>query len=92
VLSLATLLKIGRVLNNDQPLESIEMAVLYTRLPEQYRELILAPYLSIENDEARFSVRIIDSLETLQRDPLLKQIRTTWCTARPARRPVHLPA
>ncbi|MBR9981818.1 MAG: RND family transporter [Desulfatitalea sp.] len=75
VLSLATLLKIGRVLNNDQPLESIEMAVLYTRLPEEYRELILAPYLSIEKDEARFSIRIIDSLETLQRDPMLKQIR-----------------
>jgi uncharacterized protein len=75
VLSLATLLKIGRVLNNNQPLESIEMAVLYTRLPEQYRALVLSPYLSIENDETRFSVRIIDSLETLQRDPLLKQMK-----------------
>jgi uncharacterized protein len=75
VLSLGTLLKIGRVLNNDMPLESIEMAVLYTRLPEEYRDLILSPYLSIENNEARFSVRIIDSLEGLQRDALLARMQ-----------------
>jgi uncharacterized protein len=75
VLSLGTLLKIGRVLNNDMPLESIEMAVLYTRLPEEYRDLILSPYLSIEHNEARFSVRIIDSLEGLQRDALLARMK-----------------
>ncbi|RJQ69208.1 MAG: RND family transporter, partial [Desulfobacteraceae bacterium] len=76
VLSLATLLKIGRILNDGKPLESIEMAVLYTKLPEQYKELVLAPYLSIQDNEARFSVRIIDSLETLQRDALLKRIKS----------------
>lgn len=75
VLSLGTLLKIGRILNNDQPLESIEMAVLYGRLPEEYRDLILTPYLSMEHNEARYAIRIIDSLETLQRDAMLKQIR-----------------
>jgi hypothetical protein len=54
VLSLGTLLKIGRVLNNDMPLESIEMAVLYTRLPEEYRDLILSPYLSIDTTKRVF--------------------------------------
>jgi predicted RND superfamily exporter protein len=74
VLSLATLLKIGRTLNDDKPLTSMEMAVLYTKLPEEYKDLILAPYVSIAEDEVRFALRIKDSLPTLQRDELLKRI------------------
>ncbi len=74
VLSLGTLLKIGRKLNKGQSLDSIEMAVLYTRLPKEFKEQILSPFLSIENNEARFSVRIKDSLKGLKRNSLLKQI------------------
>lgn len=75
VLSFGTLQKIGRTLNDGKALDSISMAVLYTKLPEKYKQLILKPFLSIEDNEARFSVRIIDSLETLHRDALLKQIK-----------------
>ncbi len=74
-LSLATLLKIGRNLNGGKSLDSISMAVLYTKLPEKYKDLILSPYLSIAHNEARFSVRIIDSLKGLKRDALLKKIK-----------------
>ena len=74
VLSLGTLLKIGRRLNKGETLDSIEMAVLYTKLPDEYKDLILAPYLSIENNETRFSIRIKDSQPDLKRDALLKQI------------------
>jgi len=80
VLSLATLLKIGKTLNNDKSLTSIEMAVLYTKLPEKYRSLVLNPYISIEGNEARFFVRIKDSLEGLHRDALLQQIRSDLIT------------
>ena len=75
LLSLATLMKIGRNLNDGKSLDSISMAVLYTKLPDKYKELILRPYLSIKDNEARFSVRIIDSLKTIDRDALLKQIK-----------------
>jgi uncharacterized protein len=37
--------------------------------------LILRPYLSIKNNEARFAVRIKDSMKGLKRNALLKQIR-----------------
>ncbi len=80
VLSLATLLKIGRTLNNDKPLTSIEMAVLYTKLPDKYRNLVLNPYISIEGNEARFSLRIKDSLKGLHRDALLKKIKSDLIT------------
>ena len=75
LLSLATLMKIGRNLNDGKSLDSISMAVLYTKLPDKYKELILRPYLSIKDNEARFSVRIIDSLKAIDRDALLKQIK-----------------
>ncbi len=75
VLSLGTLLKIGRKLNKGKSLDSIEMAVLYTKLPEEFRSLILAPYLSIENNEVRYSVRIKDSMQGLKRNALLIQIK-----------------
>jgi uncharacterized protein len=74
VLSLGTLLEIGRTLNEGKPLESIEMAVLYNKIPQEYRDLILDPYISVPQSEARFSVRIKDSLPDLNRDALLRQI------------------
>ncbi|MEJ2038079.1 MAG: MMPL family transporter [Desulfosarcinaceae bacterium] len=75
VLSLATMLKIGRDLNKGQTLDSIELAVLYTKLPEDYKKLILLPFVSFDKNEARFSVRIKDSLKSLKRDALLKKIK-----------------
>lgn len=75
VLSLGTLLRIVTKLNDNKPLDSYDLSILYTKLPDRYKELILSPYLSIEKNEIRFSVRIRDSLKTLKRDALLKQIR-----------------
>ncbi|MGI9537075.1 MAG: efflux RND transporter permease subunit [Desulfocapsaceae bacterium] len=75
VLSLGTLLEIGRRLNDGKSLDSLDMAVLYTKLPEKYRELLLSPYVSFDDNEVRFTLRIIDSQESLQRNILLKEIR-----------------
>jgi predicted RND superfamily exporter protein len=74
VLSLGTLLKIGRQLNDGKTLDSLDMAVLYTKLPEKYKELILIPYVSFDNNEVRFTVRIKDSMKSLQRNTLLKEL------------------
>ncbi|MBW1913855.1 MAG: RND family transporter [Deltaproteobacteria bacterium] len=75
VLSLGTMLKIGRKLNKGKSLDSLDLAVLYTKLPDRFRGLILTPYVNIENNEARFSIRIKDSLKSLKRDAFLKQIK-----------------
>ena len=75
VLSLGTLLKIARKLNHGKSLDSFELAVLYTKLPDDYKNQILMPFVSFDNNEARFTVRIKDSMKSLQRDPLLKQIQ-----------------
>ncbi len=74
-LSLGTMLKVGKILNDGQPLDNFLLALVYKELPERFRKIILNPYVSVENNQARFSVRIVDSLPELRRDELLKRIR-----------------
>ena len=61
-------------LNNNKPLGTLEMGVLYSKIPENIKTEIIDPYLSIENNEARISLRIIDSQENLRRNDLIKKI------------------
>jgi len=74
VSSLATLLKTGKVLNEGKDLDGFTLALLYKELPEEYKDIILNPYINIENNEARISTRIIDSNPNLRRDELIKKI------------------
>ncbi len=43
VLSFATILKIGRALNNGNDLDSVQLGLLYDKLPDEYKEIILKP-------------------------------------------------
>jgi predicted RND superfamily exporter protein len=47
---------------------------MYKELPDEYRKIILTPYVDIENNQVRISTRIIDSMPDLQRDTLIKKI------------------
>ena len=75
VLSLGTMLKIGKTLNSGKPLDNFSLALLYNELPERFRKIILDPYVSVENNEARFYMRIRDSEPNLRRNELLLQIQ-----------------
>ncbi len=75
VLSLGTMLKVGRMLNNGASLDNFQMALLYNDLPERFRKILLSPYVSVENNQVRFSIRIRDSDPTLRRDELINRIR-----------------
>ena len=59
---------------NRKELQSLEIAVLYSKIPDQIKKEIVSPYISVEKDEARISVRIRDSLENLRRNELIKKI------------------
>ena len=76
VQSLASILKVGKLLNNDKELDAITLALLYKKLPKEYKNLILAPYINIENNEARITMRIIDSNPNLRRNDLIQKINT----------------
>ena len=74
VLSLATLLDVGKSLNEGKELDGLTLALINTELPSKYKEIILSPYVDIENNMARISTRVIDSMPGLKRDELLKKI------------------
>ena len=73
VLSFGSILRVAEDLNNKE-LQSLEIAVLYSKIPESIKKEIITPYISVDKDEARISVRIKDSLENLRRDELIKKI------------------
>ena len=76
VQSLATLLKIGQSLNNGKPLDGITLALLYNQLPEKYKTLILSPFINIDKNEARITMRIMDSNPDLRRNDLINKINS----------------
>ena len=61
-------------LNNNKPLGTLEMGVLYSKIPESIKKEIIDPYISIKDNEARISLRVKDSQEGLRRNELIKQI------------------
>ena len=80
VLSLATLLGIAYELNGGEPLNSIELAVLYNRIPDNYKESLLKPYVSVPDDQVRFSIRVLETSEDLVRTEFLDKIRNGLTT------------
>jgi hypothetical protein len=75
VLSLGTMMKIAENLNNSRPLDNFELAVLYSELPDEFKSIVLTPYVSVEHNQVRFSIRVRDSEKSLKRNKLLKKIR-----------------
>ncbi|MBD1138625.1 MMPL family transporter, partial [Pelagibacterales bacterium SAG-MED41] len=73
VLSFGSILRVAEDLNNKK-LQSLEIAVLYSKIPEAIKKEIVLPYISVEKDEARISVRIKDSLKDLRRNDLINKI------------------
>ena len=74
VSSLATLIKAIKELNNGDS-DDFLLAAMYEKLPLEYKKILLSPYVSVENDELRFSLRIVDSDPKLRRNLFLKELR-----------------
>ena len=74
VLSFSSIIEVATQLNNNKPLGTLEMGVLYSKIPDTIKKEIVDPYISITDSEARISLRIKDSLEDLRRNDLINQI------------------
>ena len=73
VLSFGSILRVAEDLNKKE-LQSLEIAVLYSKIPEEIKKEIISPYISVDEDEARIAVRIKDSIEDLRRNDLIDKI------------------
>ena len=74
VLSFSSIVEVATQLNNNKPLGTLEMGVLYSKIPESIKKDIIDPYISVKDNEARISLRIIDSQDGLRRNDLINQI------------------
>ena len=68
------MVRVAEDLNDGKKLQGLEMGVLYSKLPDAIKKEIIDPYISIKNNEARISLRILDSKENLRRNELITQI------------------
>jgi predicted RND superfamily exporter protein len=75
VLSLGTMMKIAEKISKGKQLDNFELAVLYHEIPDKFKSIVLTPYVSVEHNQVRFSIRVRDSEKSLKRNKLLKKIR-----------------
>jgi uncharacterized protein len=73
VISFSSMVRVAEDLYGKK-MEGLEMGVLYTKIPDSIKKAVINPYISIENNEARINLRILDSQENLRRNDLIKKI------------------
>lgn len=76
VLSMATTIDMMQMVNDDQPLDNISLSVIHKKIPAEIEAALFKPYMSEDGNQVRFSLRVIDSDPNLQRNELLKTIRS----------------
>ena len=74
VLSFSSILDVATQLNDNKALETLEIGVLYSKIPDSIKREIIDPYISIKDNEARISLRIKDSEKDLRRNDLINKI------------------
>ncbi|MGD8383531.1 MAG: MMPL family transporter, partial [Syntrophobacterales bacterium] len=74
VLSLSTTMEVLKQVNGGELPDNFTLAILYKRLPDEIKEALIAPYLSGDGNQLRFSVRVYESDVNLKRQDLLQRI------------------
>ncbi|MFQ5991556.1 MAG: RND family transporter [Nitrospiraceae bacterium] len=74
VLSMATVMKVFRELNDGRVPDDYDLALIRRLLPEDVKEALVAPYLSEDANQTRITMRLIESAPNLRRQALLTKI------------------
>jgi predicted RND superfamily exporter protein len=74
VLSVASGIKLARMINDDNDLNDLELALLRSVLPEDIKETLLYSYINQDDSKVRISARVLESAQTLNRNELLEKI------------------
>lgn len=75
VSSMGTIVKIVENITR-KPIDGLMLSILYEQIPKKYKDIILSPYVSIKDNELRFTARTLDSDDALRRDEFLRELRT----------------
>lgn len=74
VLSVASGIKLARMINDDNDLNDLELALLRSLLPEDIKQTLLYSYINQDDSKVRISARVLESAQTLNRNELLEKI------------------
>ena len=75
VLSLSSTEEVFRTINKGEPLEDFHLSLVYSKVPENIKQVLISPYISSDGSQARILARIKDSDHTLIRNDLLNKIK-----------------
>jgi predicted RND superfamily exporter protein len=80
VLSVASGIKLARLINDGEDLNDLELALLRSVLPEDIRETLLYSYINKDDSIVRISTRVNESAKNLNRNELLEKINNDLIT------------
>jgi len=75
VLSVASGIKLARMINDNNELNDLELALLRSVLPEDIKKTLLYSYINEDDSRVRISARVLESAKTLNRNELLEKIK-----------------
>lgn len=73
VMSLATPYKVLRRISSG--IDDIQLALIQKSLPDNIKEILVDPYLDEDIDQARITVRVLETSHSLRRDELLDRVQ-----------------
>jgi predicted RND superfamily exporter protein len=80
VLSISTTLDLLAQVNGGEALDALELAFVPAAVPDDLKDILLTPYIAEDEDKARFSIRILETMPDLRRQELLDRIRNHLTT------------
>jgi predicted RND superfamily exporter protein len=75
VLSIDTAIEILSQVEEEIVSDNFELSVLYKKLPDEIKEILIRPYLSDDGNQVRIAIRVFESDPSLQREALMQNIR-----------------
>ena len=72
---MASIIRTAEKLNSNEEFDTLELSVLYKKLPQDIKDQILKPYVLIDKNQARISLRVIDTHPELKRANFVNELR-----------------
>ncbi len=76
VQSIATLIKVLKILNQGEMPEDFDLAIIRKKLPANVKKVLVSPYLSEDANQVRINMRLIESNPNLRRKALISKIKS----------------
>ena len=75
MLSVSSAIKLAEIAKGSK-LDDLELALLRKVLPQDINDQLLSSFISDDDEEVRLSARVIESLDGLSRNNLIKEVKS----------------